>query len=814
MFEDSQAQIIDHLYGGLLVLAPVGTGKTYALTERAARALEAGFAPERVLCLTFTNRAAQEVANRLAARFGEKSHRVTVKTFHGLCARILRIEAKSAGLAADFTVCDDADSVAMLRELGSLDHKTAQDLYWEFSRQKAAVVARDLQWPPDLTGLFESFVGVRTIVEGYQRELALQHTLDFGDLVLFVGSLFARRPEVRQRWAERYEFVQVDELQDTHRSEYRIVWVLAKRSGNLALFGDVDQTIYEWRGSDPDAIIERFREDFAPVTELSLTLNRRAARRLVNLASSFAESFDNRRTTNLPADDSPEGELVPVHRAADGGAEAEWIGRQIQALAAEQQDFAYRSVGVLTGTNRHGAAISRVLESLGVPHVTVEQFDFFRRQEVKDALAFLRLILNPSNTSAMIRVVERSVSGVGSGTMNRIQKAGEPVGLRRIDLLRSETFATGDPFGRLIDEYQHGSLTVVDVETTGLSALHDEIVEIAAVRLERGVVTDQKLEMFVRTATPVGESLAIHGLTDEILAEQGQPPAEALQRFFEFCQSDLLVGHNVGFDLRMLAAQARRLDLEVPDFEFIDTLDCARRFLECDDFSLVGLAERLGLPHRPAHRAMEDAVATCDLLAVLAPRLARYAEERRQLVTRESPPFALLAQDLEDWRILARDLRPGQLLRRVLEESGLTRHYATEPRRLEHLDELLAIFDARDDPGLDPLTALNEIVNYTALARNVDHLRDNDNRVPIITIHQSKGLEFETVFVAGLFEGELPRYWSVQEGRIEEERRLFYVALTRARRRLYLSLCASNDDRPKDPSQFLDCLDQSLLQRV
>lgn len=814
MLDADQEKIASHLRGGLLVLAPVGTGKTWTLAERVARALESGFPPERVLCLTFTNRAAQEIANRLAKRFSEQVNKLTVKTFHGLCTDVLRTEAKVVGLPADFTVCDEEDSIALLRDIGPRESRAAENFFWDMCHLKLDASSKELAWPPHPSRMFTPLGEGQVLARRYQEELGLRQMLDFADLVLLVGSLFARVPDVRARWAERFEFVQVDEVQDTHKSEYRVVYVLARKSGNLALFGDVDQTIYEWRGSDPTAIIDRFRQDFHPVTELSLTVNRRATRRLVRAASSFAQSLEKRRTQITAGQDCPEGDPITLHHSADGPAEARWIGQQIGELANHTNDFAYRKVCVLTGMNLRGVVISQGFEELDIPHVNVEAYEFFRRQEVKDALAYLRLVLNPADSGALLRILERLSPGIGPGTISRLRKAGEGIGFRLVDFLRPETFETGDPFGRLIDAYRQGNLTVFDVETTGRTVMQDDVIEIAATRLASGQVIAQYHEL-LKNEVPVGDSIGLHGLGDDYLARNGQPPAEVLASFFAFCQADLLVGHNIRFDLMMVAVNARRRGVPTPSFESADTLDIARRFIAADDFSLAGLAGLLSLKHPPSHRSKADVAATCDLLAELVPRVEAKAAERRALVAREKAPFAPLAESFQAWRSLAQQLRPAPLLERVLEESGLAQHYANEPRRLQHLQELIAIFQMRDETRLDPLSALTQIVNYAALVRNIDHLDENDDRVRIITIHQAKGLEFDTVFIAGLHEDELPRRLSIREDRLEEERRLFYVALTRAQRRLYLSFSSlSYYGYSTGPSRFLNDLDRELLRQV
>lgn len=797
---DPQARIINHHHGALLVLAPVGSGKTHALIERTASIIAAGVDPRRILCLTFTNRAAEEVRDRLAKRFPGEDPRVTVSTFHGLCASIVRREARAAGIPADFTICDDPDAVELMAEIMSSSDRDARPLQAEIGRLKSAVETKSFRWPPDYASIFAPLGGQRGAAIRYQDELRARHLLDFSDLVYCANAILVRSPEARERWSRRFDHVMVDEIQDTHRSEYRVVYILARRSGNLALFGDPNQTIYGWRGSDPNSIIAQMEQNFPDLERISLVENRRSTRHLVDVAEAFGRAtFRPDGAPVIASADAEAGDAPVWHLARDEVDEGDWIADQIERLRQEP-DFDYRRVGVLTANNYYGIGLSEVLTARKIPHVTVEQFDFFRRREVKDALAVLRLLLNPSDTAAVHRVTERLVSGVAQGTLVRIQKKGEAVGLARVDLLKAETHECGEPFAQLIDAHTAGSLVVLDVETTGLE--HDaEVIEIAATRLEAGRPA-QRFHRLLRNDRTVGDSLRTHGLTDEHLAQHGQPAHEALMAAFEFIGDDLVVGHNIGFDARIMGAHARRLGLEAPTIRTADTLELAQRFLDTGDFSLTGLASALGLPHIPAHRAEADVATTVDLLAALMPRVSSGAEARRRIVDEEGEPFAELADDLDRWRTLARASRPARVLSRVLDESGL-REIHVESARREHLEALVQLFEMRDQADLDPWIALDRQVRVTAMTRYVDQLLDDDPRIPVLTIHQSKGLEFDTVFIAGLFEGELPRRRSLQENRLKEEQRLFYVALTRARKQLILSAPRSARGRVCEPSQFI-----------
>lgn len=819
--EPEQQHIVECLHGGVLVMAPVGTGKTMVLARRLAHAIASGFEAGRILCLTFTNRAALQIQASVAATLAGARGRPTLKTFHALCAEILHREARRAGLPADFTIADEDDSVELLKAVGNLSRQEAYRLLGRLEEWKSSLSEGEVAWPPPLSGLggtaFDD--GTRPIVERYQRLLMQRHTLDFGDLVLAVRALFVDRPEVRGRWASRFDLVQVDEVQDTHASEYEVVRTLAGASGNLALFGDLDQTIYEWRGADPHRVLARFEAEFAPVRRFDLTRNHRATRLLLAAAASLARGFARRSSRELaPADGSPEGEPILLHAARDVQAEAGWIGERILELERTQPDFRSSSIGVLAGTNRRRQAVAEGLRELGIPFHPQEDFGLNRRQEVKDALALVRLVVNPNDSGATARVARRIIHGVGTETLRRIGLAGEPLGLRLTDLLRVETFAYGEPFARLIRDYRDGRLMVLDVETTGLSEASDEVVEVAAQRLQKGRV-DKMLHRYLRNSTPVADSADLHHLSDDFVAANGHAPEEVYAELFSFCGDDLLVvGHNVSFDLRMIAAHARRLGMAAPEWESADTYLLAQRFLEAERLSLEALADRLSLTHRPAHRAARDVEATAELLGHLVERVAVRTWERRALVAGEGAAFRPLAEKLAEWRRLSASLRPHELLERMLEESGLVARYEAEPQRVEHLRELVERWERHDTRHLghlEPPAALREMAGLAALARSVDQVDGAEERVLVLTIHQAKGLEFDHVFVAGVSDDDLPRWYAVREERLEEERRLFYVALTRARRRVLLSYARESEHgHPRRESRLLGHLDPDLVVSV
>ena len=809
-FNDRQREVVEAADGPRLVLAPAGTGKTRVMAERLARAIERGVDPDRTLCVTFTNRAAAEMRARIAARLEEldrpdQARRVHVRTFHGLCAWILRLEAPRLGLPRDYAIYDEEDAIELLRGLIKRGPPAtrgikANSFFWALSRRKSNAEGAELSLDR-IAPLFldRGEEGQREIARRYHRHLAEWQALDFSDLVYRVRALFEHHPVVADVWAHRFDRIQVDEVQDTHDSEYRVLRHLARRTGHMALFGDADQTIYEWRGSRPNEVFARFRNDFDDVREHFLSLNYRATKELLRVADRFASTFENRRTKLVAHPSLAEGEPTVIRNLPSEEEEARFVGRCILKARASDPEA---KIGVLGRTHQRLQRISTGLTELGVEHLTVEQFEFFRRQEVKDAVARLKVVVNPFDSWSVRRMLKRPTTGVTDKKIEAL-RGGFESGLRLVDLLRETTHEEGEPFGRFLRAYEEGRVIVFDVETTGLDTTDDEVVELAAQRI--GADGDhEEFHRYLRPTKPVGESEAVHGHGDAWLAEHGEDPADVLAAFRDSVDGCLLLGHNVRFDISMVRHHARRLgvDFGAPPFE--DTLDLARRFVpDAERHDLGTLAKLLELPVTPTHRASDDVGATVALIRKMLPMLEEGAAHRRRLISAHGDAFVPVAESVESWRRRAEEERPAALLESILEDSGLRRFYAADRRRVANLEQLVRFLADFDRAEIDPRASLEEMTSATALVKNIEFLQEDDVRVPVVTIHQSKGLEFDVVFVTGMNDGEFPTRRSEREGGVEEERRLFYVALTRAKRRLVLTSSSRDRHGPNRISPFL-----------
>jgi DNA helicase-2/ATP-dependent DNA helicase PcrA len=806
-WNDEQRRAVESYDQAVLVMAPVGTGKTKTITDRAVKAIENGVDPRRMLCLSFTNKAAREMKERLFQVLPKKAGEITISTFHGLCASILRAEAATLDIDSDFLIYDEEDCRELFSQLwhayGLHVPREDQDRF-EFLLSSAAAKARlsryDEVTPRDAYTIFAEALRdgyfkdldrsqnfrFKELLTDYVALLRENHALDFADLIVGVNLLWDRHPLALARWQQRFAWIQVDEVQDTNRSEYRILAMIAAQHKQLSFFGDIDQTIYEWRGSSPFAILDHYRKEFAPVKEIAFVRNYRSTRNILEACEAHILQNANSVTKEIQPHVAEAGDAVTIHEAPSPMAEAKWIANEIQRLR-NAFNLNYRDFAVLVRTNFTARDFSAAFERFEIPHVKVDEFKFFQRVEIKAALAHIRLLINRFDGTSIARYLETPPKRIGEAALNDLGGAPKAAGLRLCDLLSG----AGDPFEPLLLSMYENKVVVFDLETTGLNRGEDEIVELAAARCgANGIV--ETYHAYIRNSRPVGESFRTHNLSDEFLAQNGRDAAQVLQEFENFSKGCVLCGHNVfSFDLPMLAAGRQRLGMKPVESEGVfDTLDMTRRFFRLPRYTLAQIAQSLKLPTQPTHRADADVAATVELLLEIKKKLEDGAAERKAAAAKHAAKFKALVAKLNYWRERMELERPPELLARVLEESGLQEYYLSSEdgeKRLIHLEELQRLFAKHDDPSLAPRESLRNIMGVVALGTDADRQMAGEDRVLVLTVHQAKGLEFDTVFISGATDDEFPSRRSQREGRTDEEHRLFYVAMSRAKRRLFIT---------------------------
>ncbi len=414
---DAQREAVVHVNGPILVLAGAGSGKTRVLTARIARLVEEhGVEPRRILAVTFTNKAAGEMKHRVATLLGREPDGLWIGTFHSVCARLLRQEAPHLGFQRTFTIYDEDDSEALIRrvvdDLG-LPAKLygARGVRHEISRAKNAMTP-----PADYAAaaLDPYHANIARIYEASVQALRRANAMDFDDLLLHPLELFARHPERLAAWQRRFRFLLVDEYQDTNRAQYRLLQQLATDHGNLFVVGDDDQSIYGWRGADLRNILE-FQRDFPGAALVRLEENYRSTRAILEVANGVIAPNTGRIGKTLRATRAG-GEPVIVLHAADERDEAEWLVKEF-ATRSRGGDVSFEEMAVLVRINAQTRPLEEELRRSGVPYRVVGAVSFYERREVKDLLAYLRLMVNREDDEAFRRAIAVPRRGIGETSL-------------------------------------------------------------------------------------------------------------------------------------------------------------------------------------------------------------------------------------------------------------------------------------------------------------------------------------------------------------------------------------------------------------
>jgi len=623
-----QSAAVLHCEGPLLVLAGAGSGKTRVIVEKIAYLVGSGrFPAKRIAAITFTNKSAREMKERVARRIkAEAAEGLTVCTFHALGLRILQLEHARLGLRRGFSIFDAEDSATQFKDL--LPPGSKSDAI-EAARQLVSR-AKNACLSPDQAAAAAGSVREReaaALYKRYQERLAAFNAVDFDDLIRLPVQLLESDPESVAAWRERIGYLLVDECQDTNDAQYRLLKAIAGPRGLFTCVGDDDQSIYAWRGANPENLMQ-LGVDYPDLRVVKLEQNYRCSNRVLRAANALIANNPHEHPKALWSD-NPDGDRIRVWECRDAAHEAEKVASEIQ-FQAQKNGLPWSEFAVLFRGNHQSRALEKALQLLRVPYHLTGGTAFLDRGEVKDAMAWLRLVANPDDDAAFLRAVASPARGVGGTTL-----------------------------AKLAELAQHAHL-------------------------------------------PLARAAESVSLLKQLPARSGN----ALQEFMAI--------------VRGLRADAARLA----------PAELVRR-----------LNERSGLLAMLRAQCKDE---------------AQFQARRRNL------------DELADWFDGGRNATPGDL--------------AAALALLSHAD--------KGDAG---------------------------NQVRLMSLHAAKGLEFACVFIVGVDDGNLPHEASIEEGRLDEERRLFYVGITRAKRALWLSHAREAQrwgDRVRlAPSRFLDELPAAELQR-
>ena len=631
----TQRAAVEATDGPILIFAGAGSGKTRVLTHKMFYLIsEELYKPENILSVTFTNKAAKEMKVRVMGLLKTDNLPITIGTFHSVCARLIRVEAKHLDLSPQFAIYDVQDQLDLFKVVLKGLNIPKDTLAPNQARNQISYLKNKMITPSTQARKARTILE-KTVVEvysAYQKALRVNEALDFDDLLLYPLELFDKHPKVLAKYQKKWKYILVDEYQDTNRPQFHFLTRLSENNQQICVVGDDDQSIYGWRGADVSNILD-FGKFFPSCRIFTLEKNYRSTQQILDAATSVVTHNDRRAKKNLVAANGS-GDLLGLFETRDELEEADAI---ISALEKEIKlnKRTFSDFSVLYRTNAQSRALEDSFRRMGIPYNIVGSIRFYDRKEVKDVLAYLRLVINLRDTISLRRIVNFPSRGIGMKTLDKcVQKA--------------------------------------DID---------------------------KIELF--DVLKNAEKLAIRGK-----------------------QSDSLISF----------------------YELIK----------------------------------------------------KYYDLRKKLSANE-------------------------LTRSLIEEAGVLKLFkeSTDPvdrERFENVTELLNSIDEFCQKRPD--STLSDFLEEISLLSDIDHWNDSDNRVTLMTVHSSKGLEFPVVFVSGLDDGLFPLYnaMDTKEG-LEEERRLFYVALTRAQERVFL-LYATNRRRMGGenvlgmPSRFISEIPNDYLERI
>jgi len=454
-----QQQAVQHTEGPLLILAGAGSGKTKVLTVRVAYLLAQGVNPYEILAITFTNKAAKEMKSRVEGLVGDVANRIWLSTFHSFCAKFLRFEIDSfLGYNSNFTIYDTSDSQAVIK--AALKALNLDDKYYPVGAMIAAIsdAKNKLLFASDFRKQARDFYQqkVADVYEYYERELRKNNALDFDDLLLVAVKLLQSNATVLDKYSHRFRYVMIDEYQDTNHAQYLLAKLLASHWKNIAVVGDADQSIYAWRGADIQNILD-FEKDYPNCTSIKLEQNYRSTKIILDAANAVIDNNEGRPEKNLWTD-KIEGAKIQHFTAQSEHEEAAFIGDTI-AKKHDIHDVPYGDMAILYRTNAQSRVLEEALIKRALPYTMVGGTKFYDRKEIKDVLAYLRVLYNPFDDLSLLRIINVPKRSIGATTVAKLQDYAREKGtslfmtltqLHLIDSIKGKTKEKLEEFGILI----------------------------------------------------------------------------------------------------------------------------------------------------------------------------------------------------------------------------------------------------------------------------------------------------------------------------------------------------------------------------
>lgn len=879
---EEQQRVIEALDHNIILFASAGTGKTFTVANRVSHIIRSNRArPEEILCLTFTIKACEEMREDILRFVGDPAKNVEIRTIHGFCYQLMREEnRKQKDKYSEATVCDEVDAEELLKSILSsqyalwesgcnnapADEEEREEKDFAIFEKKGALrnfvtALKHVREEQDFytgdeeadyrdafgfirqrrTETYENILSVSSkrrgqvrdhefeaamnkyagrLVVTYDDYLRQSNRVDFDDLILF-ASRYLKDGECGKCWANRYKYIIVDEMQDTSLLEYAVLKRIFGKN-NVMMCGDFFQSIYEWRGSKPEYVLDDFIKEFSAKIYM-FSENYRSTRLLTQatfgyLRSSYPELMEKYCPDGIRVKSGEEGEKILLLGFDGRKEEAHQIYKYIRKVAPKKP----MELCVMARSNGYIASLSRAFEEFNQEYPEGERLYFYTAEEdgqfykkpvIKDILAVLRILFNKTDRVSMERITEKYVRLVGAKTIERIREY-NAVGASIVSFLDPQTYEHADPYHVLIEGCQKGNIVVYDTETTGLDLAKDEIVQLSAIRMDKEGNIVGVFDRMIEPTVPIGQgAYETHGFDiDYIRAHGGRPAKEVLQAFSEFVKGGVLVGHNsFRFDSPLIKRELKENGL--PPLEIAceyDTLVIAKQFhAKLPDFRLSTLCFKYGIVNEAAHNAYGDIVATGQVLfRMIREDVLPSAMERQTVLLKHREKFEKLYGFFSELREKLEICDGGEIVGFIIEKMRMNTRYTGESdqRAMNRLTQGLRTGKTDAEETLQAFLQRADLAGSRA-----DLLFAGEKQIPILTVHQSKGCEFDTVILAGADEGNFPSFFARESGNEEEEKRVFYVAISRAKKKLILTRAAYNGVKQLRPSPYAEKIPKEFV---
>jgi DNA helicase-2/ATP-dependent DNA helicase PcrA len=781
-----QQKIIDLSTGPHLVLAPPGTGKTELLSYRVDQALNRGVPSYEMICLTFTNRAAKSMKERIEAK--HPANGVFIGNIHNFCSNFL---FRNKLITQFASILDEEDTTLLFQEAVSLEDQVGEYEKSELVKLNTYLKQTNFDFPEDLImppqrNFIENELAI-SICKTYESLKEESSLLDFDDL-LTLTYYFLCNPTSEYKLS-KYAWIQVDEVQDINSIQWAILNLIASANAHIVYFGDYEQAIFSFTGARLDRL-----HSVAKSCQVhnNLQENFRSPSYLIDIFIAYAKQhlspswkrdpFSSTRTQPLP------GDLAIYEVNGTAANEVEFISTRIIPKCILEHGT---QSAILVRSNKTAESFSSRLTTSEINHFCISGFDLFARKLTKDIIAFLSCLANPFDRVSWFRIfnifartqsLKESRHFINTLLLN---------GFLPCDFLSSDE--SKYPFDDFLNVYFNKRIVIFDTETTGLDTESDDIIQIAAIEISKGVI-GRTFEVYIQTDKSLNASVNVHHITNEMLAEKGVPANEAINRFKSFVNGDSLVAHNLAYDWAILSSNNVRSGIETSaHFSSLnfDTLEITRRLHpKLHSYKLVDLISAFSLDGENTHNALDDVKATANLVQYLVPQISNivpsqksFTEEHQRILLRFRSNLLPLWSSLQAG--LNHDTSFRFIIERFLEHSLEYVKYEIENTSLSQLEKLLVHMDLKT--GTKPLAKLlqRDLFHYKS-CKEADLITDHE-QIVISTIHKAKGLEFDNVIIPECVNNIYPHFYSQSNEEILEDARLLYVGITRSKKRLIVT---------------------------